>query len=154
MGSDPGYLIDTNILLRISRFGDPLHQVVKAALDELRRRDVALYFSLQNVAEFWNVCTRPTGRNGFGLTTLETSHLLEFVERSMTYLPDNEQVYSIWRKLVITHSVSGVQVHDARLVAVMLAHGITHLLTLNQPDFARYSNIHTVHPSQLQVSIP
>jgi predicted nucleic acid-binding protein len=31
----------------------------------------------------------------------------------------------------------GVQVHDARIVAVMNVHGVTHLLTLNGGDFSR-----------------
>ncbi|MEI6442036.1 MAG: hypothetical protein WCO29_02610 [Nostocales cyanobacterium ELA583] len=34
----------------------------------------------------------------------------------------------------------GVNVHDARLVAVILAHGLTHILTFNISDFKRYSN--------------
>ena len=41
--------------------------------------------------------------------------------------------------LVIDYRVSGVQVHDARLVAAMLAHGVTHILTFNTADFARYA---------------
>jgi predicted nucleic acid-binding protein len=67
----------------------------------------------------------------------------------MTLLPDNEEVYSIWRALVTANQVRGVQVHDARLAAVMQAHGLTHILTLNQPDFLRYTKIEAVHPSQL-----
>lgn len=39
--------------------------------------------------------------------------------------PDTPQVYLEWRQLVVKHAVSGVQVHDARLVAGMKAHGIT-----------------------------
>ena len=39
--------------------------------------------------------------------------------------------------------------HDARLVAVMLSHGVTHLLTFNTGDFASFTNISLVHPSDL-----
>jgi predicted nucleic acid-binding protein len=152
--SESGYLIDTNILLRLSRLQDPEHKVVKIALDELNRKGVALCFALQNIAEFWNVCARPAKQNGYGLANAETSTLLEFIETTMTFLPDTEQVYSIWRRLVITHNVRGVQVHDARLVAVMMAHGINQILTLNQTDFVRYAHLHAIHPSQLQSSVP
>jgi hypothetical protein len=31
----------------------------------------------------------------------------------------------------------------------MQAHGVTHILTLNQPDFLRYSDLKAVHPSQV-----
>jgi hypothetical protein len=47
---------------------------------------------------------------------------------------------------VLAHAVSGAQVHDARLVAAMHVHGLTHLLTLNVPDFTRYPGITIVHP--------
>jgi predicted nucleic acid-binding protein len=152
--SEPGYLIDTNILLRLSRLQDPEHTVVKIALDELNRKGVALCFALQNITEYWNVCTRPAKQNGYGLSNAETSTLLEFIETTMTFLPDTEQVYSIWRRLMTTHNVRGVQVHDARLVAVMMAHDIHQILTLNQTDFVRYPHLQAIHPSQLQPSVP
>jgi predicted nucleic acid-binding protein len=111
-----------------------------------------LYFSLQNIAEFWNVCTRPAERNGFGLAIAEAKRCVEEVERTMTFLPDNDRVYTSWRRLVISHRVRGVQVHDARLAAIMQAYGLVNILTLNQPDFLRFPGIQAVHPSQIQPS--
>lgn len=148
------YLVDTNILLRLSQRGDPRHQVIDTALHELEKQRANLYFSMQNMAELWNVCTRPVARNGYGLSTAETSRHAAAIEHSMRFLPDDDRVYSIWRQLVVAHNVRGVQVHDARLVAIMLAHGVTHLLTMNQSDFARYANIQAIHPSQLQIFSP
>jgi predicted nucleic acid-binding protein len=49
-------------------------------------------------------------------------------------------------RLVVAYGVKGVNVHDARLVAAMLVHGLTHILTFNISDFARYSEITAVHP--------
>ena len=51
--------------------------------------------------------------------------------------------------LLATHQVSGVSLHDARLVAVMLAEGVDALLTLNFHDFRRYQEIHTVTPEMI-----
>jgi len=65
---------------------------------------------------------------------------------------DNEQVYSIWRQLAVANAVCGVQVHDARLAAIMQVYGVTNILTLNQPDFFRYVNLNAVHPNQLRSS--
>jgi predicted nucleic acid-binding protein len=48
--------------------------------------------------------------------------------------------------LLITHGVSGVQVHDARLVAAMHVYGVKHILTFNGKDFARYTDVEAVHP--------
>lgn len=47
---------------------------------------------------------------------------------------------------MVIHSVVGVKVHDARLVAAMHVHGLTHLLTLDDQDFARYPGVTVVHP--------
>ncbi len=149
MPSESDYLIDTNVLLRLSRQSDPQHQVVQTALDILNEQDAEFYFSLQNIAEFWNVCTRPVDRNGYGLSIEETNQRVEVIERTMTLLPDNDQVYSFWRQLVLANNVRGVQVHDARLAALMEAYGVTNILTLNQPDFVRYSNLKAIHPSQI-----
>lgn len=42
----------------------------------------------------------------------------------------------------------GVNVYDARLVAVMRVHELTHILTFNTKDFTRYANeITPVHPA-------
>ena len=49
----------------------------------------------------------------------------------------------------VSHNVSGVQVHDARLAAAMRVHGIQRVLTFNARDFARYPDIQAVHPQTL-----
>jgi predicted nucleic acid-binding protein len=152
MAEGPRYLVDTNVLLRISQEADPQYELVGSSIKALFKQRSELCFSLQNIAEFWNVCTRPTERNGYGLTISETDRRVEYIERTMTFLLDSYQVYSIWRQLVIANHVRGVQVHDARLAAVMMAYGVTHILTLNQPDFLRYSNIQAVHPNQVFLS--
>ena len=150
MSSMPGYLVDTNILLGgCFCKDDPLHELIKATLSGLNDKGTGLYFSLQNIAEFWNTCTRPADRNGYGLTTNETNECAKQIERTMTYLPDTNQVYSTWRRLVVSHNVRGVQVHDASLAAIMQAYSLTQILTLNQPDFLRYAGIQPVHPNQV-----
>ena len=152
MVASTGYLIDTNVLLRLFRPVDPQHQFVKSAIRALNGQSAGLYFSLQNIAEFWNVCTRPAERNGYGLTIAESNRCVEEIERTMTFLPDNEEVYSIWRRLVMANNVRGVQVYDARLAAIMQVYGLTHILTLNQQDFLRYASLQAIHPSQVQPS--
>ena len=43
--------------------------------------------------------------------------------------------------------VIGKNAHDARLVAAMRVHGVTHLLTFNDQDFARYTGITVLTPA-------
>jgi len=146
------YLADTNILLRISQRQDPDYQVIRTGLRSLRTTGAKLCFTSQNMAEFWNVCTRPAADRGYGLTIAETDRRAQVIEASFVRLPDVEQVHVEWRRLVVVHSVVGVKVHDARLVAAMHVHGISHVLTLNEKDFRRYPGITIAHPREFVTS--
>ena len=132
------YLVDTNILLRFVDRSHPLHPEIRMAVRTLRQDGHQLRITSQNCIEFWNVATRPLGKNGFGLTPLNAERLLQLIERLFPVLPDRADVYQEWRRLVVNFSVSGVQVHDARLVASMKVNGISTILTLNVVDFQRY----------------
>ena len=62
---------------------------------------------------------------------------------------ENDYSYRIWKKLLNTHTVTGVAVHDARLVSVMLSHGVSTVVTLNERDFLRYSGINVTTSDKL-----
>src|SRR5262249_55323950 len=143
------HLTDTNILLRLSHRSDPDYTLIRSALRSLRLSGTPLCYTPQNLAEFWNVCTRPAQQNGYGLSIAETNRRAELIEGSFRLLPDDPRIHIEWRRLVVAHAVMGVQVHDARLVAAMHVHGITHLLTLDQRDFARYPSITVLHPCEV-----
>ncbi|MCL1465416.1 type II toxin-antitoxin system VapC family toxin [Argonema galeatum] len=134
------YLLDTNVLLRFADRNHPLHTTIRAAIRKLRDEGHQLQIAPQNCVEFWNVGTRPIDRNGFGLTPNDADRLLRLIERLFPLLVDVPEIYIEWRRLVVAFGVSGVQVHDARLVAAMKANKISHILTLNTADFARYAN--------------
>ncbi|HSZ54720.1 MAG TPA: type II toxin-antitoxin system VapC family toxin [Tepidisphaeraceae bacterium] len=140
-------LIDTGVLLRIPNRNDPLHLNVRAAFRGLQSHGEQLVATLQNMSEFWNVCTRPaSARGGFGLTIEQAEKRLRLLERLVTILPDPPALYERWREIVLSHRVSGVQVHDAKLVAGMALHGIGRILTLNPADFRRYSFVSVITP--------
>jgi predicted nucleic acid-binding protein len=147
------YLADTNVLLRFVSPCDPNHLLVCDALFFLLNRSEAVCYTSQNLAEFWNVCTRPMStRSGFGLSIEETNWRAQVIERHFIFLPDSEAIHAAWRQLVVDYRVSGVRVHGARLAALMLVYGLTHILTFNTNDFARYGSIMAVHPSQIQAT--
>ncbi len=134
------YLADTNVLLRFSDRKHPLYPTIQSSIRRLRSEGHILKVAFQNCVELWNVATRPVERNGLGLTPAKAERLLNLIERLFPLLLDTPAVYAEWRRLVFTYSVSGVQVHDARLVATMKTNKVTHILTLNTRDFSRYSN--------------
>lgn len=53
------------------------------------------------------------------------------------------------RPIANNGEVYGKQVHDARLVAVMLNYNIKHLLTFNTDHFKRFTTITAVNPTDL-----
>ncbi len=114
--------------------------------------DGVLCYTSQNVGEFWNACTRAADRNGYGLSPQEAGRLAKTFEERLRLLPDGLAVHEEWRRILVTHSVSGVQVHDARLVAAMRVHEVTHILTFNDKDFARYTDIAAVHPRAVSLA--
>jgi len=147
-----GCLLDTNILLRLFTRESASYETVVSAVERLRVQEEDLYFAPQNAAEFWNVATRPEDRNGFGLALREAGSLLDHLEQLFAVLPETPALYPAWRSLVRSVSVSGVQVHDARLVAWMQVHEVGCILTLNSDDFARYAShaaIEVPHPKDM-----
>jgi len=141
-------LLDSNILLRISKSDDPQHAAIGHALRALVGQGVWLCYTSQTLAEFWNASTRPLDRNGFGLTVAETDRLARVIERDFEFLPDSKDVHDRWRALLVAHDFQGVQVHDARLAASMYVHGVGRLLTINIRDFRRFNDLRVLHPAE------
>jgi predicted nucleic acid-binding protein len=144
------YLADSNILLRVSQTSDRHYFIVRRALETLWSRGDELCYTSQNLAEFWNVCTRPvTAREGYGLSVSETDRRAKLIESRFTFLPDSRRVHDEWRRLVVAYLVEGVSVHDTRLVASSVVHGITHILSIDARDFSRYLEVTPLHPNDI-----
>lgn len=139
-------LVDTNILLRSVEPGHPQHALAVEAVYRLLAEGQPVYFTLQNIAEFWNVATRPIENNGLGLSVPHTLGEVEKIEDLLTLLPDTPAVYAEWKRIIVEHRVLGVKVHDARLIATMMTHGVSRLLTFDVDDFRRYTGIEVMHP--------
>jgi len=148
------YLADSNILIRLAHREHPLFPVVRKAMNELELRNIGIAYTLQNMTEFWNALTPPLARNGFGLSIEDRANDAKEIVEAFLRLTDTSAVYDEWRRLVVRHRVSGVQVHDAHLAASMLAHGLTHILTFNTADFSRFDGITAVHPAAVGAALP
>jgi predicted nucleic acid-binding protein len=138
-------LVDTNLLLRSIQ---PDHSQYKSATDaiaSLRRTD-RLYIASQNLYELWAVCTRPPDKNGLGLSAEVAAAELDKLQHFFNRLPDRDEIYDEWRRLVILHDVKGKNAHDTRLVAAMNINGIEKILTFNRQDFIRFTNIEVITP--------
>lgn len=140
-------LVDSNILIRWVQPADPDYALVESALAWLVRSGAILCYASQNLGEFWNASTRPLERNGFGLSPAETDRRARQFESRLRLLLDGLAIHEEWRRLLVDYGVSGVQVHDAHLVATMRVHGVKKILTFNTKDFARFAGIEALHPA-------
>jgi predicted nucleic acid-binding protein len=148
-------LLDIGILLRFVNRADPDHTAVRLAIRALTTRGDALVAAPQNFAEFWNVCTRPaTARGGYGLSVEATHQRLRLLERAFPVLSETPASYPIWKGLVLAHGINGAKAHDARLVALMKARGVSDILTLNESDFLRFAGINVLTPERINTAPP
>ena len=145
-------VLDTNVLLRYADPNDPAHPIVIIAFGVLRATGFALHLVPQNLYEFWVVATRPLDRNGLGLTVPECEQMLTRIEAAFPILLDKPSLLAEWRSLVTTHVCKGKIAHDARIVAAMRTHGLTHLLTFNVGDFARFAGLAVLDPKSIGAS--
>jgi predicted nucleic acid-binding protein len=131
--------VDTNVLLRSVQPSHALHNVAVRSVSALIASGEALMVTPQIIAEYWNAATRPEEKNGLGLSHDKTREELARLESFFSVLSESVEVYQEWKRLVMSHNVSGVQVHDARLVAAMRVYNISRILTFDADDFTRYT---------------
>jgi predicted nucleic acid-binding protein len=119
------------------------------AINLLLRNPETVSVVPQTLIEFWAVATRPQINNGLRLSVVETAQQIAYFKSLFTLLPDTGDIFEEWERLVAQHQVLGKQAHDARLVAAMRVHNLTHLLTFNTADFKRFSFITAVNPQDM-----
>ncbi|TWU37423.1 type II toxin-antitoxin system VapC family toxin [Novipirellula artificiosorum] len=141
-------LLDTNLLLRSIETASKQHAAAKDAIKKLAEDNQQLVIVPQVIYEFWSVATRPQEYNGLGLSPKVAKQRVDTFERMFDLLPDSANLYAMWLDLVESQSVIGKNVHDARLVAAMYDHGVSHLLTFNAKDFRRYDGIGLIEPNE------
>ena len=148
-------LVDTGVLLRAFDRSSVHQQTILKAFRKLWSDGSELVTTAQNISEFWNVSTRPAqARGGYGLSVPIVERRVLLLERLCIVLPFSFRAYQERRRMIVTHQITGVAVHDARLVATMTTAGITHVLTLNEADFRRYVGLVVLTPDGVFQAAP
>jgi len=91
-------------------------------------------------------CSRPIDANGLGMTPQGAPAEIAGVRALFPALPETPQVLATWEGLIARYRPAGKRAHDARLVALMIEHGVPRLLTFNHADFAQYTEIEALPP--------
>ncbi len=131
--------IDTNVLVKSRVPSAPDHDAARASLERAFRDPEPLRISRQVIREYLAVVTRPQTWT----VAITREDALDDVSRligSFEILEDGPLVTESLVGLCREIPAGGWQIHDANIVATMLAHGERRLLTFNAADFRRYGD--------------
>ena len=131
--------IDTNVLVMSRILEAPDHDIARERLERAAREPEPLRISRQVVREYLAVITRPQ----VWPISISREYALDDAKRlisSFEILEDGPVVTESLIALCSEVVVGGRQIHDANIVATMLAHGERRLLTFNTADFRRYGD--------------
>ena len=130
--------VDTNILLN-SRIDTAVHhQVARSMLERAFWDSEPKYISRQIIREYLAVVTRPIWANAieFDVALQDIDEMFQLFR----ILEDGPDVTDVLLDLCRQVPVAGRRIHDANIVATMLAHGERRLLTFNTSDFSGYGD--------------
>ena len=136
-GFNPAMFIDTNVLVKSRIPNAPDHDVARISLDRAFRDPEPLRISRQVIREYLAVVTRPQTWP-VGITREDALDDVSRLIGSFEMLEDGPVVTESLMSLCREVPVGGRQIHDANIVATMLAHGEHRLLTFNASDFRRF----------------
>ncbi len=138
--------VDTNILIYSHRPDSPWHSEAKRCVRDLAESDAPWVLLWQCLHEFVGVVTNPkVWKNP---STLE--HAFDQVEvwvNSPTAILATEGLgyWSVLREVLSDSRVTGARVHDARIAALCLQHGVSTLWSADR-DFSRFGRLKVVNP--------
>lgn len=131
--------VDTNVLVYARFVEAPNHQLARANLESALENGEPVRISRQVLREYLAVVTRPQTWQ-VPITRIEALGDVENLSTNFEVLEDSSTVTDWLLLLCRRIPVGGKQVHDANIVATMLAYGESRLLTFNEADFHRFQD--------------
>ena len=131
--------VDTNVLVKARILEAPGHEIARVSLESANAEPEPLRISRQVLREYLAVVTRP---QTWPVVIAREDALDDVVRLADTFevLEDGPVVTDWLVSLCREVPVGGRQIHDANIVATMLAYGERRLLTFNGEDFRRYGD--------------
>lgn len=146
---DSPVFIDTNVLVFANLESSPFHERAVTSLTRLAQIGAKLFTSRQVLREYLAAISRP----GLLADDIPVQSLIQDVkdfENGFIIIEDSPAVTAKLMWLVEKFAVRGKQIHDANIVATMLAYEVPSLLTHNIADFTRYSDMINLIPLEVK----
>lgn len=138
--------VDTNLLVYAHREDSPWHQVAYRAVAELAEGRAAWAIAWPSLHEFLAIVTHPRIYNPPTPLAGALDQVAAWLEApSLVLLAESAGYWEHLRPLLHAARVSGAQIHDARVAALCLQHGVSELWTADR-DFSRFAGLSTRNP--------
>jgi predicted nucleic acid-binding protein len=131
-------MLDANVLVAVTDPDRPEHAEAVRIVNEWPGKGVNLCTSGQVLREYLSVATRPSARNGLGIVLADAVRNVRAFRGRTTTLVDGGAVVERLLALLDDVTCGGKQVHDANIIATMLAHDVGTVVTMNIDDFTRF----------------
>ena len=137
---------DTNLLVYAHREDSEFHAVAKAAVDSLRHQPAPWAIPWPCIHEFIGIVTHP----GIYRPASTLSEALGFVDSlfaspSLHLLAESAGYFEKLREISMVAKLKGPRIHDARIAALCLHHGVRELWSADR-DFSAFPQIKTRNP--------
>ncbi len=144
-GAGSPVFIDTNVLVYASVVEAPHHAVALNAVQSREQAGQALWISRQVLREYLATLSRPQTFS-MPLAPAVLTAQVRLFEARFRVAEDGPDVTARLLALLEQIPVGCRQVHDANIVATMLAYNVLDLLTFNAGDFQRFAGLITILP--------
>ena len=139
--------VDTNLLVYAHRKESRHHSVARDLMRALAEGQATWAIPWPCLYEFFSVTTNPRIWKDAASDPTQAWAQVEAWTGSptSTLLSETEDFLLVLRELVLRPRVRGPIVHDARVAAICIAHGVEELLTADR-DFALFPELTTRNP--------
>jgi uncharacterized protein len=138
--------VDTNILVYAHRRDSPFHEAAAGCMREIAEGASPWAIPWPCLHEFFSIATHPRIYDPPSTTGQACAQIDAWLgSPSLVVIGEGGTHWATLRTLVTDGKVAGPLVHDARIAALCLAHGVSELWTLNR-DFSRFPALKTRNP--------
>ena len=131
-------MLDAFVLLAATDEGTAEHRDALTIMNDWAAGGTTLCTSGQILREYLAVATRPANKNGLGLKSADAVSSARAIRERTAFLAEDTRVADRLQGLLADVECKGKEVHDANVIATMLAHGVGIVVTMNVADFARF----------------
>jgi uncharacterized protein len=138
--------VDTNILVYAHRGESPFHRQATARMAELAESPAPWALPWPCLHEFYSIVTHPRIYDPPSTPEQASEQIRAWIESpSVALVSEGDSYWPTLSPLLGSARVTGPAVHDARIAALCLSHGVRELWTADR-DFNRFAQLKATNP--------